>query len=256
MSSDDAQQRRFGGITRLYGEAAFQRFQSAHVCVIGVGGVGSWAAESLARSGIGELTLIDMDHVAESNINRQLAALDSTLGKAKVITLKERIADINPECRVTTVEDFISADNLEIYITNEMDHIVDCMDSFRVKAALIAYCRRRKINMVTVGGAGGKTDPTQIRLVDLGKTEHDPLLAKTRKELRQKYRFSRNLKRRFDIPAVFSAENITFQPGESCDINAGKASHLNCGGLGSVTHVTAAFGLVAVSRVLDRLARP
>jgi len=248
MDSSDFQ-RRFGGIARLYGADALARFQRAHCCVAGVGGVGSWVVEALARSGIGELTLIDMDHVAESNINRQLPALTDTIGKAKVAALAERVAKINPASVVHTVEDFVSAEDAGKYISSGMDFVFDCIDSFRIKAALIACCKRNKISVITIGGAGGKIDPLNIRLADLSRTDQDPLLAKTRKELRQNYGFPRNLKRRFDVPAVFSRENIIQPQG----VEAACENHLNCGGLGSVTHVTAVFGYVAVSKVLSRL---
>lgn len=249
-------QRRFGGIARLYGEAGLTAFNQAHVCVIGVGGVGSWVVEALARSAIGELTLIDLDHVAESNTNRQLPALEGNYGRAKVQALAERVLAINPACRVHCVEAFVSAENLSELIRPEMDWVMDCIDTFRVKAALIAYCRRNKINCITVGGAGGQTDPGKIRLADLSRTEYDPLLAQTRKLLRTHYGFSRNLKRRFGIPTVYSSEHL--QPpvaGGSCDLSeASPRSGLNCAGFGAAMHVTASFGLMAVGHVLDKLA--
>lgn len=250
-------ERRFGGIARLYGESALQRFRQAHVCVIGVGGVGSWVVESLARSAIGRLTLIDLDHVAESNTNRQLPALEGEYGKAKVQALAERVRAINPECVVRCIEDFVSADNLEELIPPGCDWVMDCIDSFRVKAALIAWCRRRKLRVITVGGAGGQIDPTQIRVADLARTEQDPLLAKTRKELRSHYNFSRNPKRRFEVPAVHSSEQKRApQPGGHCAVDEPlPASGLNCAGFGAAMHVTASFGLIAVGVVLERLAR-
>jgi tRNA A37 threonylcarbamoyladenosine dehydratase len=249
--------RRFGGIARLYGEAALGCFLQSHVCVVGVGGVGSWVVEALARSAIGRLTLIDLDHVAESNTNRQLQALEDNFGKAKVQVLAERVGAINPLCQVTCVEDFVGTDNLAELITGDMDMVLDCIDSFRVKAALIAHCRRRKIRCITVGGAGGQTDPTLIRATDLARTEHDPLLAKTRKLLRSDFGFSRNLKRRFDVPAVYSTEQPRLpERGSACDLDEPPvASGLNCAGFGAATHVTASFGFVAVSVALERLAR-
>lgn len=249
--------RRFGGIARLYGEAALGRFLQSHVCVVGVGGVGSWVVEALARSAIGRLTLIDLDHVAESNTNRQLPALEGSYGKAKVQALAERVQAINPVCQVDGVEDFVGADNLAELITPGMDWVMDCIDSFRVKAALLAHCRRNKIRCITAGGAGGQSDATLIRVADLSRTEHDPLLAKTRKLLRSDYGFSRNPKRRFDIPAVYSAEQPR-QPerGAACDLDEPAAvSGLNCAGFGAAMHVTATFGLVAVGVVLERLVR-
>src|SRR4051812_10354790 len=164
--------RRFGGIARLYGAAALARFRHAHVCVIGVGGVGSWVVEALARSAIGRITMIDLDNVAESNINRQIHALSDTLGKAKVTALAERIAQINPFCEVTAIEDFITADNLDQMIgAVACDYIIDAIDNVRAKTALIVYCRDNGIPLITIGGAGGQIDPTRIEIRDLSRTE-------------------------------------------------------------------------------------
>jgi tRNA A37 threonylcarbamoyladenosine dehydratase len=208
LRADDEQidfARRFGGIQRLYGAAALARFRSAHVCVIGVGGVGSWAVEALARSAIGQLTLIDLDNVAESNINRQIQALSDTIGQAKIKALAERIAQINPYCRVTQIEDFITPDNLEQMIGSlQVDYIIDAIDSVKAKTALIAFCRARQIALITIGGAGGQVDPTRIDVRDLSKTEQEPLLAKVRKRLRSHYGFPRGLKNKFNVDAVFS----------------------------------------------------
>ena len=251
--------RRFGGIARTYGELALERFQAAHVCVIGVGGVGSWAVEALARSAIGKLTLIDLDNVAESNINRQLPALSSTIGAPKIEVLKTRILDINPSCQVQLIEDFVELDTLAQLITKDMDYVIDCIDNFRVKAALVAYCKRQKIRVITLGGAGGQRDPSQIRLGDLARSQQDPLLARVRKQLRQEFNFSRNPKRRFEIPCVWSEEQMQFPTAEGgvCTERPTDtaASGLTCaGGLGSVMTVTASFALFAVSHVLDKLA--
>jgi tRNA A37 threonylcarbamoyladenosine dehydratase len=251
-------ERRFAGISRLYGDAALGKFRQAHVCVIGIGGVGSWAAEALARSAIGRITLIDLDHVAESNINRQLPALTSTLGMAKVQVMAERIAQINPACEVTAVEEFITTDNLEQQIDRRFDYVIDCIDGFRTKARLIAHCRRNRIPLVTVGGAGGQTDPTRIRVADLSRTEHDALFSKTRKLLRTDYGFTKNPKRRFDVPCVYSLEQPVFTDANGC-ISQEKptgtsAGGLTCaGGLGSAMPVTASFGLVAAAHVLNKL---
>lgn len=251
-------ERRFGGMARLYGQAGLDRFSESHICVIGVGGVGSWAVEALARSGVGQLTLIDLDNVAESNVNRQLPAMGANFGKAKIVAMAERIADINPACQVTLIEDFVEIDNLQTLITTQFDWVIDCMDSFRTKAALIAHCRRQKIKIITVGSAGGQIDPTLIRQVDLARTEHDPLLAKTRKQLRQQYRFPQNPKRRFAVPCVYSDEQLFFPTADGgvCQTRSERAnggSGLNCGGFGSAMPVTATFGLVAVAHVLKKL---
>lgn len=244
-------ERRFSGVARLYGQAALTRFSQAHVCVIGVGGVGSWAAEALARSGIGKLTFIDLDHVAESNVNRQLQALENDFGKPKVLALKERVAQINADAEVITVEDFVSADNLEQLIDNDFDYVLDCIDSFRTKAALIHYCWRQKINVITLGGAGGKIDPTKIGCTDFYKTEQDPLLAQTRRLLRQKYGFSKNPKRRFGIKAVWSIEPpVMPEQNDECGIGT---HDLNCAGFGSAMTVTASFAMLAVAQVLKYL---
>ena len=245
--------RRFGGIGRLYGEEALARFGRAHLCVIGVGGVGSWAVEALARSGIGALTLIDADHLVESNINRQLPALEPTLGRAKIEVLAERIAQINPEARVTLVDDFLDQDNLTDLIDSTFDHVIDCIDQFRIKAALIHHCRRRRIPLVVTGAAGGQMDPLRIRISDLSRTEQDPLLARTRRLLRQQYGFSSNPRRRFQVPAVWSDEPVTAPQGRRA-CGTARGGGLNCAGHGACTPVTASFGMAAAAHVLRRLA--
>lgn len=250
-------ERRFGGIARLYGTAALTHFRGAHVCVIGVGGVGSWAVEALARSAVGHLTLIDLDNVAESNVNRQLHALTDTLGKAKVTALAERVAQINPFCRVTEIEDFITADNLDQMIgAQRFDYLIDAIDDVRAKTALIAYCRAHGLRLITIGGAGGQTDPTKIEIRDLCRTEQEPLLAKVRKRLRNEHGFPRGTKNKFGIDAVFSTEPIRLpDTGDSCALDDAAITGLNCAGFGSAMTVTASFGLVAVSHVLKQLAQ-
>lgn len=251
--------RRFGGIGRLYGAPALARFQSAHVCVVGVGGVGSWIVEALARSGIGRLTLIDLDNVAESNINRQIQALSGTIGQAKIGALAERIAQINPACQVTLIEDFIAPDNLDQMIgAHDYDYVVDAIDSVKAKAALIAYCRARGLPIVIIGSAGGQTDPTKIAVRDLSKTEQEPLLKMVRKRLRSEYGFARSLKTKFHVDAVFSMEPLCMPIDDaSCDLDAAPAagvSGLNCAGFGSSMVVTATFGMVAAAHLLRALA--
>lgn len=251
--------RRFGGIARTYGARGLGRFQAAHVCVVGVGGVGSWAVEALARSAIGRLTLIDLDNVSESNINRQLPALSSTIGAPKIEVLKARILDINPSCQVDLIEDFIELATIPQFIHTEMDYVIDCIDNFRVKAGLIAYCKRHKIRIISLGGAGGQRDPSQIRVGDLARSQQDPLLARVRKQLRQDYHFSRNPKRRFEVACVWSEEQMRF-PTAAGAMSTERpsdnvATGLSCaGGLGSVMTVTASFALFAVSHVLEKLA--
>lgn len=257
MANPDPE-RRFGGIRRLYGPHGLSRLQQAHVCIIGLGGVGSWAAEALARSAVGALTLIDLDHVAESNINRQLHALEDTLGMAKVRVMAERIHAINPACRVAPVEEFINMDNMTALIDDRFDYTIDCIDNFRLKAHLITHCRRNRLRLITTGGAGGQSDPTRIRVADLSRTEHDALLSKTRKLLRTDYGFPSGTKRRFDVPCVYSAEQPVF-PTMDGNISPAKPEHatggLSCaGGLGSSMTVTAGFGLAAAGHVLRKLA--
>lgn len=254
--------RRFGGIARLYGTAALARFRTARICVIGVGGVGSWIVEALARSAIGNLTMIDLDNVAESNINRQIHALTNTLGKAKVTALAERIAQINPYCQVTEVEDFITPENLDEMIgVGRYDYVIDAIDNVKAKTALIAYCRAKGVRLITIGGAGGQIDPTKIEIRDLSRTEQEPLLAKVRKRLRAQHGFPRGTKNKFGIEAVFSTEPLRFpEAGEACALDANDADDkagvtgLNCAGFGSTMVVTANFGLVAAARVLQKLA--
>jgi tRNA A37 threonylcarbamoyladenosine dehydratase len=248
--------RRFGGIARLYGERALQRFAAAHVCVVGVGGVGSWIVEALARSAIGRLTLIDLDNVAESNINRQIQALTGTVGQAKIAALAERIAQINPYCQVTQVEDFVDADNLDTMIgVGRFDYVIDAIDSVKAKAALIAYCRTHAIPMITIGGAGGQLDPTKIEVRDLARTEQEPLLKKVRKVLRAQYGFARGEKNKYHIDAVFSMEPLRYpDSGDACAVDANSITGLNCAGFGSSMVVTATFGMVAAGHLLRRLA--
>ncbi len=253
-------ERRFGGIARLYGERALARFRSAHVCVVGTGGVGSWIVEALARSAIGQLTLIDLDNVAESNINRQIQALGSTVGQAKISALAERIADINPFCKVNQIEDFVTPDNLEQMLgAGNYDFVVDAIDDVKAKAAMIAWCRQHAMPMILIGSAGGQTDPTQIAVRDLARTEQEPLLKKVRKVLRSQYGYPRGEKTKFQVDAVFSMEPLKFpEVVEVCAVDGGGptagVTGLNCAGFGSAMVVTATFGMVAASQVLRRLA--
>ena len=250
--------RRFQGIQRLYGRPALEQIRNSHVCIIGIGGVGSWVAESLARSGIGELTLIDLDHISESNINRQIHALTSTLGKSKIEAMAERINSINPHCKLNLVEDHLSVDNIPQLVAKNSNYIIDCIDQFRIKAELIHYCKSNKIKIITVGGAGGRVDPLRIKIADLSRTEGDALLAKTRKELRRNHGFSRNIKRRFDIPCVYSIESQRY-PTKDDGISTTKSecssiSGLNCAnGFGSLSAVTASFGMIAAAHVLNKI---
>jgi tRNA A37 threonylcarbamoyladenosine dehydratase len=251
-------ERRFGGIARLYGERALERFRAAHVCVVGVGGVGSWIVEALARSAVGRLTLIDLDNVAESNINRQIQALSTTVGMPKIEALKQRIALINPYCEVELVEDFIDPDNIPQMIgTDRFDYVVDAIDSVKAKAALIAYCSQHAIPLIVIGGAGGQLDPTKIEVRDLARTEQEPLLKKVRKILRARYGFARGEKNKYHIDAVFSMEPLRYPEsgdGDACEVDANSITGLNCAGFGSSMVVTATFGMVAAGHMLRKLA--
>lgn len=255
MSSDF--ENRFGGSQRLYGQAAVELFRQSHVCVIGIGGVGSWVVEALARTAIGKITLIDLDDICITNTNRQIHALDGNIGASKVEAMAERVKLINPECQVELIEDFITRDNIPELITNDFDYVVDAIDSVKEKAALIAHCNRRKIPIVTVGGAGGQTDPTRVEVGDLSKTSQDPLAAKVRSFLRRHYGFSKS-GRRFAVECVYSSEQLVYPQadGSVCQQKSSMDGNtrLDCsGGFGAATVVTATFGFVAVSRVLKKL---
>jgi tRNA threonylcarbamoyladenosine dehydratase len=239
--------RRFDGLNRVYGASALDHFAAAHVCVIGIGGVGSWAAEALARSGIGRLTLIDMDHIAESNINRQAHALETTLGHAKVVAMAARIAQINPHCQVTSIDDFIRVDAVAAQVPTDA-LVLDAIDQMAAKAALIACCRTRGQAIVTTGGAGGRRDPTRIRIADLARVTHDPLASSLRTRLRRDYGFPIGGAGNFDCPCVYSDEAMVQPAAGVCASSEGGA--LNCAGYGSSMCVTAAFGCAAASQIL------
>ncbi|AWI51196.1 tRNA cyclic N6-threonylcarbamoyladenosine(37) synthase TcdA [Actinobacillus porcitonsillarum] len=251
MARVDNYEQRFGGIGRLYTPEGLAILRRSHICVIGIGGVGSWAVEALARSGIGKITMIDMDDICVTNINRQIHAMSGTVAQLKTEAMKERIEKINPECQVEIIDDFITPENIPEYLNRGYDYVIDAIDSVRTKAALIAYCKRHKIKLITTGGAGGQTDPTQIQITDLSKTIQDPLASKVRSLLRKEYNFSQNPKRKFGVDCVFSTQPLIFpKMGEGCEISA----TMNCAnGFGAVTMVTATFGFFAVSRVIDKL---
>lgn len=244
--------RRFGGVVKSYGADAFERFARANVCVLGVGGVGSWVVEALARSGIATLTLVDMDVVAESNINRQLHALEGTVGRDKIKVMSERAHQINPLARITLIDDFVTVENAMDLLDGQFSYVVDCIDNFRIKAAVISACKISNTPVLTIGGAGGKIDPSLIVCGDLSGTERDPLLAQTRKLLRQKYQFTRQQGESFNVPTVYSKEerNLRSEDGSTSD----NASGLSCdSAIGSLTHVTGSFAFSAVAFVLEEL---
>lgn len=251
MSRVDNYEQRFGGIGRLYTPEGLAKLRQSHVCVIGIGGVGSWAVEALARTGIGKITMIDMDDICVTNINRQIHAMTGTVAQLKTEAMKERVEKINPECVIEIIDDFITPENIPEYLNRGYDYVLDAIDSVRTKAALIAYCKRNKIKLITTGGAGGKTDPSQIQIADLSKTIQDPLASRVRSLLRKEYNFSQNPKRKFGIDCVFSTQPLIFpKMGEGCEVSA----TMNCAnGFGAVTMVTATFGFFAVSRLVDKL---
>jgi tRNA A37 threonylcarbamoyladenosine dehydratase len=250
--------RRFGGVRRLYGERGLAQLQAAHVCVIGIGGVGSWAAEALARSGIGRFTLIDLDNIAESNVNRQLHAVDGEFGKAKVTAMAERIRLINPLAQVHEIEDFISGENIATMLAGGFDAVLDAIDDARAKVALAAYCRLEKLPLVMTGAAGGRLDPTRIRHDDLANVAGDRLLAKVRTSLRREHGFPKatiNAKKsapKFGIPCIYSDEPV-IRPDAACTAENEGLAGLNCAGYGSSVCVTAPFGMAAAAIVLNRL---
>jgi tRNA A37 threonylcarbamoyladenosine dehydratase len=252
--------RRFGGVARLYGDAVLARFAGAHAVVIGIGGVGSWAAEALARSGVGALTLIDLDHISESNTNRQIHALGDAYGQAKVLAMAGRIAAINPRCTVRTIEEFVTAENASSLINDAapaIDVLLDCIDQVSAKAALLAHCQRSAIAVVTSGAAGGRVDPTRIRSDDLARAHGDPLLSKVRYRLRRHYGFARERAGRsirFGIAAVFSDEPVLAPTGNH-QLPGEPGTALACAGYGSSVVVTAPLGFAAAAWALQWLAR-
>ncbi len=249
---------RFAGIDRLYGVGALQRLESAHVAVVGIGGVGSWAVEALARSGVGRLTLIDADDLCISNTNRQLPALQGNYGKLKVGVMAERCRLINPAMRVDEIAAFVSPSTLDLQLGDGFDLVLDACDSFRSKVEMIAWCRRRKQPLLVVGSAGGRSDVTQIRVRDLSRTEHDAMLALIRKKLRGEFGFPKNPDRYFGVPAIYSLENVRYPQADGSVCGTRPAStgdaglKLDCGaGLGAATHVTGAFAFAAVGKALS-----
>ncbi|WP_425402625.1 tRNA cyclic N6-threonylcarbamoyladenosine(37) synthase TcdA [Gynuella sunshinyii] len=249
---------RFGGTGRLYSAAGLQALANATVAVIGIGGVGSWVAEALARTGIGHLVLVDLDDICVTNTNRQIHALGGEIGKMKVASMASRIKAINPLCEVTTIEDFLTPENVATIVSRQWDFVVDAIDSVKPKAALINYCVRQKIPIITTGGAGGQIDPLKIQITDLSRTLQDPLAKKVRQILRKDYGFSRDPKKKFGVPCVFSMEALKYpQPdGSVCAVRSpsDSSTRLDCsGGFGAATMVTGTFGFVAAAHVVNKL---
>ena len=243
-------QRRFGGLERLYGVEGARAIRGAHVAVAGIGGVGSWAAEALARSGVGELTLIDLDHVAESNINRQVHALAGTIGQAKVAAMAARIAQINPACRVHCIEEFVEPQNWPQLLPTGVTALIDACDQVKAKVAMAAWSRQHKMLFVSAGAAGGKRLAHKVDIDDLANTTHDPLLAQLRYQLRKHHGAPKEGKK-IGVACVFSREPVA-PPDPSCALE-GDGS-LNCHGYGSTASVTATFGFCAAGWVMDRIA--
>ena len=251
LTNDADQQRRFGGLERLYGVEGAAHIRAAHVVVVGIGGVGSWTAEALARSGVGRLTLIDMDHVAESNINRQIHALTNTVGQAKIEAMRDRIALINPACQVVCIDDFVEPENWLQLLPADADAVIDACDQVKAKTEMAAHARKTKQCFIAVGAAGGKRLAHLVDIADLSATTHDPLLSPLRYRLRKQHGAPKDGKR-MGVTCVFSREAVA-PPDASCAIE-GDGS-LNCHGYGSVVAVTATFGQCAAGWVLDQLAR-
>lgn len=256
MSYDD----RFAGLARLYGPDAVNTFKQAKVVIVGIGGVGSWIAEALARTGFNHLYLIDMDDICITNTNRQVHTSSSTIGHLKVEAMADRLRAINPEIQVEAVMDFLTKDNITQYLSG-MDFVIDAIDSVKVKAAMMAWCKSNKVPVVMTGGAGGQVDPTKITVGDLNKTYNDPLAKKVRSILRREYNFSRNEKRNYGILCVYSIEQLRYPKADGSVClqknfkDNDRSVNLDCsGGLGAATMVTATFGFIAAAKVVEKLA--
>lgn len=252
MNADDADlARRFSGLDRLYGPVPAASVRGAHVVVVGIGGVGSWAAEALARSGVRQLTLIDMDHVAESNINRQVHSLSTTVGMAKILAMRDRIAQINPECEVHCVDAFVEPGNWPALLTGPVDAVIDACDQVRAKTSMASWARSTGTCFISVGAAGGKRHAHLLDITDLAEVTHDPLLAQLRYQLR-KHHGAPKLGKKMGVACVFSRETVA--PADASCAVQGDGS-LNCHGYGSVVTVTASFGMAAAGWVMDKISR-
>ena len=248
---------RFAGLRRLYGNKAYELLKQLHIGIVGVGGVGSWVVEAVARSGIGEITLIDYDEIAPSNVNRQIHAMTGTFGEKKIAIMSRRAREINPECQIHAIDDFINMENMQSLLERGYDCVIDAIDSIKFKAAMINHCRRNKIPIIATGGAGGLSDPTMIKVDDLSRTYNDPLAAKVRRQLRDEYGFSRNSKRTFGVECVFSSQQQVY-PKEDGTVSHEKPGihgvSLDCRfGYGTSSTVTATFGFVAAARAINKI---
>jgi len=251
MDHKDITASRFGGLERLYVVTGAMKIREAHIAVVGIGGVGSWAVEALARSGVGKLTLIDFDHIAESNINRQIHALDNTLGMSKVLAMQQRIAHINTQCLVECVDEFVTPENWPSILNSQVDAVIDACDQIKAKTAMAAWAMHTKTIFITVGAAGGKRAAHKVDIDDLSLTTHDPLLAQLRYRLRREHQAPRD-KKKIGISCVFSKESVA-PVDASCEIEGGTDGSLNCSGYGSVVSVTATFGQCASGWVIDKI---
>jgi tRNA A37 threonylcarbamoyladenosine dehydratase len=249
---------RFGGIGRLMGRQSLEKIKNANVLIIGIGGVGSWVAEALARSALGKMTLVDLDDVCVTNINRQVHALNGTVGKFKVDVMKERVLLINPFCEVDTKQCFFSPKSLETIFDKHYDFVIDCCDDFTNKCFLIEHCRDKKIPTVVMGGAGGKLDPLQVRVTDMSISSNDRLLARLRKKLRQDFRFPREEDGAFGVWSVWSHERAVYPTADGCTTfkPPGLAKNMDCEeGFGSASFVTGTFAFAATSLVLKEITK-
>ncbi len=250
---------RFSSLSRVYGDDVLRKIRGSHICIVGVGGVGSWVAEALVRSGVEKITLIDGDDISRSNINRQSHALESTIGQVKIEAMKQRLLDINPDCECYSFEQYINDENISDLLmpdaAHKFDCVIDAIDRIKYKSLMIHFCKKHKIKIITTGGAGGLTDPTQIEVKDLSRTWNDPLASAVRLALRQVHNFSRNLKRSFGVPCVYSTEQQRY-PDKDGNVGYQKSGvaglSLDCGsGYGSVVIVTATFGFVAAAKAIE-----
>ena len=258
MDEDFSQ--RFGGIARLYGAAGLERLRRAHVCIIGVGGVGSWTVEALARTGVGALTMIDLDDVCITNTNRQLPAIDGQIGRPKIDALADRVRLINPACRVHRVSEFFTATSAARLLEPRYDFVIDATDRLTNKCLIISGCRERGLPVLTMGGAGGKRDGTRVRVADLAHTIHDELLRQVRRKLRRDMGFPRGVGEDFGVPCVYSAEMPVYPQKDgtcSAEPEPGSSLALDCAsGFGAAAFVTGTFGFAAAGEVVRRIATP
>jgi tRNA A37 threonylcarbamoyladenosine dehydratase len=252
-------EQRFGGIARLYGLSAFQKISSSHILVIGIGGVGSWAVEALARTGVAEITLVDLDDICITNTNRQIHALKETVGKFKIEVMEQRIYEINPSCKVYLFQGYLNDKNLDKIFSRRFDYVIDACDDFSNKCLLIDYCKNHHVNLIVIGGAGGKKDPLQIKVTDLSFSQNDKLLMRIRKKLRQDYSFPGENAGEFGIWSVWSHERAVYPTSDGCiTFTPPKelSKNMDCSeGFGAASFLTGAFAFAAVSHVIKEISK-